>query len=191
MIFTKLYQRTATWAQRPNAVKYLYALSVAESVIFPIPPEALMIPICTMQVKNALRIAFWVTICSVIGGLMGYAIGYFLFNEIEPYIKASNYYATYLQSVEMFNEWGVWIILVAAFSPIPYKLFTISAGVLSQSLPIFILASLIGRGGRFFLVALLLRYASPRILPYIEARIEVLGWASVVILTAAIYFYYA
>lgn len=189
MIFTKLYRRTTAWAERPNALKYLYTLSVAESVIFPIPPEALMIPICTVQVKNALRIAFWVTICSVIGGLMGYALGYFLFVEIEPFIKASNYYAAYQQSVELFNEWGAWIILVAAFSPIPYKLFTISAGVLSQSLPIFILASLLGRGGRFFLVALLLRYASPRVLPYIEERIEIFGWASVVILAITIYVY--
>ena len=190
MIFAKLYRKTTSWAQRPNALKYLYALSVAESVFFPVPPEALMIPICAMQVKNALRIAFWVSICSVIGGLMGYAIGYFLFNEIEPFIKASNYYPAYQQAFELFAEWGAWIILIAAFSPIPYKLFTISAGVLSQSLPIFILASLIGRGGRFFLVALLLRYASPRVLPYFEQRIEIFGWATVVILAVTIYIYY-
>ena len=190
MIFSKLYQKTAAWAKRPDALKYLYGLSVAESVFFPVPPEALMIPVCTMQTKNALRIAFWVTICSVIGGLIGYAIGYFLFNEIEPFIKTSDYYAAYLQSVDLFNEWGVWIILIAAFSPIPYKLFTISAGVLAQSLPIFIFASLLGRGGRFFLVALLLRYAGPRILPYIESRIELFGWATVVILVITIYIYY-
>ena len=190
MIFTKLYKKTTLWAKRPDALKYLYGLSVAESVFFPIPPEALMIPVCAMQAKNALRIAFWVTICSVVGGLMGYAIGYFLFNEIEPWIKASGYYAAYLKSVDLFDEWGVWIILVAAFSPIPYKLFTISAGVLAQSLPIFILASLVGRGGRFFLVALLLRYASPRLLPYIESRIELLGWATVIVLAFAIYIYY-
>ena len=190
MIFTKLYQKTASWAQRPNALKYLYGLSVAESVIFPVPPEALMIPICTMQAKSALRIAFWVTVCSVIGGLIGYAVGYFLFNEIEPWIKTAGYYTAYSQSVELFDKWGAWIILVAAFSPIPYKLFTISAGVLTQSLPIFILASLIGRGGRFFLVALLLRYAGPKIMPYLEQRIELFGWATVVILAVIIYIYY-
>ena len=80
--------------------------------------------------------------------------------------------------------------MVAAFSPIPYKLFTISAGVLTQSLPIFILASLIGRGGRFFLVALLLRYAGPKIMPYLEQRIELFGWGTVVILAVIIYIYY-
>ena len=190
MIFSKLYKKTTSWAKRRHALKYLYGLSIAESVFFPIPPEALMIPICAMQTQHALRIAFWVTVCSVIGGLIGYGVGYFLFSEVEPLIKASSYYATYLQSVELFNEWGVWIILVAAFSPIPYKLFTISAGVLAQSLPIFIFASLLGRGGRFFLVALLLRYASPRLLPYIESRIEIFGWATVVILVLIIYISY-
>ena len=190
MIFAKLYQKTALWAKSPNALKYLYGVSVAESVIFPIPVEALLIPICTVQAKNALRIAFWVTIYSVIGGLLGYALGYFLFNEIEPWIKTAGYYAAYSQSVELFDEWGVWIILVAAFSPIPYKLFTISAGMLTQSLPIFILASLIGRGGRFFLVALLFRHAGPKIMPYIKKRIELFGWATVVILAVIIYVYY-
>ena len=190
MIFRKLYQKTAAWSRRPNALKYLYGLSVAESIFFPIPPEALMIPICSMQVQNALRIAFWVTVCSVIGGLIGYGIGYFLFSEVEPILKASNYYATYIQAAELFKEWGVWVILIAAFSPIPYKLFTISAGVLAQSLPIFIIASLVGRGGRFFLVALLLRYASPRLLPYIESRIEIFGWTAVALLAIIIYMSY-
>ncbi|MBC6414100.1 MAG: DedA family protein [Chromatiales bacterium] len=190
MIFRGLYKKTTAWAKRPQALKYLYGLSVAESVFFPVPPEALMIPICSMQTQRALYIAFWVTVCSVIGGLIGYGIGYFLFNQIEPLIKLSDYYPAYLQSVELFNEWGAWIILIAAFSPIPYKLFTISAGVLAQSLPIFIFASLVGRGGRFFLIALLLRYASPRLLPYMEDRIEIFGWATVAVLVLVIYISY-
>ena len=190
MIFARLYRKTISWAQSPNALKYLYGWSVAESVFFPIPTEALMIPICATQANNALRIAFWVTVTSVVGGLIGYAIGYFLFNEVEPWIRTAGYYTAYQQSVELFDEWGAWIILVAAFSPIPYKLFTISAGVLSQSLPIFILASLIGRGARYFLVALLLRYAGPKVMPYIEKRIELFGWAIVVILAVIIYAYY-
>ena len=189
-IFGKLYIKVVSWVERPHAKRYLYALSFAESSFFPIPPEAMMIPICTIQPQHALRVAFNVTLCSVAGGLLGYAIGAFLFYEIAPFLEHSAYWHRYQQATLLFEQWGLWIILIAAFTPIPYKVFTIAAGALEQNLLIFVVASLIGRGARFFLVALLLKYTSPKLLPYFERRIELFGWGLVALLVMIIILYY-
>lgn len=187
--FGKLYSKVVSWVERPNAKRYLYLLSFAESAFFPVPPEAMMVPICTVQPQQALRIALNVTLCSVAGGLLGYAIGMFLFHEITPFLESRGYWSSYQQAIVLFEQWGLWIILIAAFSPIPYKLFTIAAGALEQNLLIFVIASLIGRGARFLLVALLVKYASPRLLPYFERRIELFGWSLVAVLLVIIIFY--
>lgn len=150
------------WARHPYAPFYLAALSFAESSFFPIPPDVMLAPMCLARRDRAWFLAALTALASVLGGVLGYAIGFYAFSWIEPYIHEFGYGEAYNQSVAWFQEWGFWAVLVAGFSPIPYKVFTITAGALSMSFLPFTLASFIGRGSRFFLVAGLMRAGGPR-----------------------------
>ena len=152
MIFTALYNRTMLWAQHRQAPWYLGALSFAESSFFPIPPDVMLAPMALATPKRAWQFALITTITSVLGGLLGYGIGLFLFQTVEPFLHQWGYWDKYLLAVEWFEQWGFWAIFLAGFSPIPYKIFTISAGAIAMALGPFIIASCIGRGARFFLV---------------------------------------
>ena len=110
---------------------------------------------------------------------MGYAIGFFLFDSIEPWLRESHYWDAYLTGRRWFDEWGVWAVFVAGFSPIPYKIFTISAGVAVLNLPGFIIASAVGRGARFFLVAALLVAGGERVADMLQRYVERIGWGVV------------
>jgi membrane protein YqaA with SNARE-associated domain len=118
----------------------------------------------------------------VAGGLAGYIIGHFALEWITPWLQEFGYWDHYLRAQEIFAQWGFWAVLVAGFSPIPYKVFTISAGALFMNLPLFLLASVVGRGGRFFLVAGLVRWGGPKIEPMLRKYVERLGWATVLLL---------
>ena len=122
--------------------------------------------------------------------LRGYAIGYFAFDLIVPWLEGGAFWEHYETATVWFDKWGAAVVFIAGFSPIPYKVFTISAGVLDQNLLVFVVASLTGRGARFFLVALLLRWAGPKVLPMIEARINLYGWSTLAMLTALALLYY-
>ena len=136
--------------------------------------------------NKAFWFAFLTTLFSVLGGIAGYFIGYFAFEMVEPWLQTTKYWPKYLEAREGFETWGVWLVIVAGFSPIPYKLFTITAGVLGQPIIPFILASFVGRGGRFFLVAGLLKWMGPKIEPTLKKNIEWLGWISVALLVVGI-----
>ena len=185
-IFRKLYDITIRGSESPKAERYLYTLSFCESVFFPIPPDVMLAPMCAVQPNRALRFALWTTLFSVVGGLLGYMVGFFLFDQIRPWLSETDYWADYQRAVVWFERWGGWTVFTAAFSPIPYKLFTLSAGVLSQNLIVFVIASLVGRGARFVLVALILRWVGPKSLPYIKSYITEIGWGIVSILLIAI-----
>ncbi len=122
------------------------------------------------------------TVTSVLGGVVGYFLGVLVFGWLEPWLTGSHF----VQAQQMFIEWGVWIVLVAAFTPIPYKAFTISAGVMSLSLPLFVIASIVGRGARYFLVAGLLRWVGGRFEPWLRRHIEWIGWLLAGLLVAVI-----
>ncbi len=184
-VFGPLYQRVMRWSRHPHAERYLGVLSFAESSFFPIPPDVMLAPMCMAAPEKSWRYALNATAFSVLGGLAGYAIGYLLFEALEPWLKASQYWDAYLVARGWFDRYGIWAVFVAGFSPIPYKVFTIAAGVASLSLPGFFVASLIGRGARFFLVAAVVRYAGPRVEGTLLAYIERIGWAMVA-LTAAV-----
>jgi membrane protein YqaA with SNARE-associated domain len=124
------------------------------------------------------------TVTSLAGGVAGYAIGYFLFEAIEPWLHSAGYWPAYLRGKEWFDTWGVWAVFVAGFSPIPYKIFTISAGVAVLNFPGFVLASLIGRGARFFLVAGFVVAGGERMETTIKTYIERIGWGVVVLAVA-------
>ena len=180
-LFTRFYGSMMTWARHPHASYYLGGLSFAESFFFPIPPDVLLIPMTVARPARAWWFAFLTTVASVLGGVLGYFIGAFAFEYIELWLQASSYWSEFETTRAWFDEWGVWVIFVTGFSPIPYKLFTITAGLLSLAVLPFVLASFIGRGARFFLVAGLLRYAGPKFEPWVRKYVEWIGWATVLV----------
>lgn len=175
-LFSSLYAKALTWSRHPHASRYLAGLSFAESSFFPIPPDVMLAPMSLAMPKRAWYYAGLTTLMSVLGGLLGYAIGRFAFDLIQPYLHSWNYWDAYLATQEKFKLWGFWAIFLAGFSPIPYKIFTITAGVISMALPPFVLASAIGRGARFFLVAGLMAWGGERMEQALHRYVDLLGW---------------
>ena len=178
-IFSPLYARAMAWSRHRRAPWFLGWLSFAESSFFPIPPDVMLAPMSLANPRRALWFALLTTLTSVAGGLFGYLIGYFAFDAIEPWLRDSRYWPAYLRAVEWFDAWGFWAIFVAGFSPIPYKVFTIAAGVASMALLPFTLASLIGRGARFFIVAALMAWGGASMEAALQKYVDRLGWATV------------
>ena len=185
-LFENIYIKCMQAAEHKRAPSILSALSFAESSFFPIPPDVMLAPMAMRLPDKAFWFAFLTTLFSVLGGIAGYAIGYFAFDLISEWLQTTKYWGNYLHAREWFEQWGVWIIFIAGFSPIPYKLFTITAGVMAQPLFPFILASFVGRGTRFFLVAGIVKFAGPHIEPMLLKYIEWLGWIFVLILAIII-----
>ncbi len=184
-LFGPLYDRVLSWASHPHATRYLGALSFAESSFFPVPPDVMLAPMTLARPDAAGRYALLTTAASVIGGLAGYAIGYFALDLAETWLQSAGYWGGYLEVRHWFERWGFWAVLAAGFSPIPYKLFTIAAGTLSMFLPAFVVASAVGRGARFFLVAYLVRWGGPAVERRLKTHIEIVGWAFVGLLVIA------
>ena len=185
-LFGPLYDRVLGWSRHPHAERYLAGLSFAESSFFPIPPDVMLAPMCLAERSKAWRFAAVTTVTSVLGGILGYFIGVALFEAIEPWLSTSGYWDAYLKSRDWFDTYGVWAIFVAGFSPIPYKIFTIAAGVAALNLPGFIIASAVGRGARFFLVAGLIWAGGDKLESTLRRYVEGLGWAVVLIVAAGI-----
>jgi len=185
-LFSSLYKRVMVWSRHRHAPRYLAGLSFAESSFFPIPPDVMLAPMALAAPSRAWRFAVLTTIASVVGGLFGYLIGVFAFELVEPVLHNAGYYAKYMQARDWFSEWGFWAIFMAGFSPIPYKVFTITAGAISMALIPFILASLIGRGARFFLVAALMVWGGERMEDTIKQYIDRIGWIMLLLLIGVI-----
>ncbi len=180
-MFRALYDRVMRWSRHRHAEWYLGAMSFAESSFFPIPPDVMLAPMCLATPSRWLRLALITTVASVLGGLAGYAIGFVFFEAIEPWLRESAYWTSYELAREWFDQYGVWVVFIAGFSPIPYKIFTIAAGVAVLNLPGFFIASLIGRGMRFFLVAAIVRFAGVALEARLLKYIERIGWGLVVV----------
>jgi len=185
-MFASLYDRVLEWSRHRHAERYLGVLSFAESSFFPIPVDVMLAPMCLADRKRAWRYASIATVFSVIGGVAGYAIGVVGFEMLEPWLAESYYWAAYETSREWFDRYGVWVIFVAGFSPIPYKVFTIAAGVAAINLPLFVIASVIGRGARFFLVASLIVWGGDRLETTLQKHVERIGWAVVALVVVVI-----
>ncbi len=179
-VFAGLYDKVLQYARHPKAEYYLAGLSFAESSFFPIPPDAMLAPMCLADRPRAWRYAFITTIFSVLGGAFGYLIGAFAFDFVAASLQASKYWEQYLQAQAWFERWGVWAVFLAGFSPIPYKIITITAGVTGMAFLPFVLASLIGRGLRFYLVAGLIHWGGERMESALRRHVEWLGWLLVV-----------
>lgn len=189
-IFSWLYERTLQWSRHRHAAWYLGGLSFAESSFFPIPPDVVLAPMCLAEPKRAWWYATLTTVTSVAGGVFGYLIGYFAFDLIQPWIVGGKYWEAYQLAVRWFGEWGFWAILIAGFSPIPYKAFTIAAGVVGMPILPFVVASIFGRGGRFYLVAGLIKWGGPRMQGMLKNYIDRIGWITVLLLVLFMAFYY-
>jgi membrane protein YqaA with SNARE-associated domain len=190
-LFENIYNRVMEFSRRKSAPWYLSLLSFVESFILPFPPPDVMLaPMALAKPERAMRFASLTLFFSVLGGLVGYAIGAFLFDQAEPYIIEWGYQARFETVIAWFDAWGFWAVLVAGFSPVPYKIFTIAAGVLNLAIIPFVLASIIGRGARFFLLAWCLAKFGPAIEPRLVRYIEYIGWAIVAALVLVIGIYF-
>ena len=178
-LFSKLFDRVMTWSSHPKAPWYLAGLSFSESSFFPIPPDVMLAPMVLAKPESAWRFAGLTTVASVVGGAAGYLIGALAIEAIEPLLHRLDYWDAYLEARLWFQTWGFWAVLAAGFSPIPYKIFTIAAGAMSMLVVPFILASLAGRGARFFLVAGLVAWGGPRFKRKLKRHIDATGWALV------------
>jgi membrane protein YqaA with SNARE-associated domain len=181
------------WAYTPYALPALILISFAESSFFPIPPDILLIPLCLGEPKKAFRFAFYCSLASVLGGLLGYGLGYFIweagldefcFNYVpgfteEAFTKISKWYGDY----------SFWIVFTAGFSPLPYKIFTIAAGVCHAdvNLGMFLLASVVSRSARFYLEAALLRRYGEPVREFIEKRLGLMALLFCILLVGGFY----
>jgi len=187
MLFSGIYSKVMQWAAHPHAERYLIAVSAFESIFFPVPTALMVAPMAIAKPDRAVRIALIATTMSVLGGIVGYYLGHFAIGAIEPILHDMGYWDKYMTAHSWFKEWGFWAVVVAGFSPIPFKLFTLSAGALSMSLLPFVLAAIVGRSAHFFLVSLSMAWAGPRLEPMVRKYIEWLGWLTVLMIVAFIY----
>jgi len=141
----------------------------------------MLAPMCLAKPAKSWRYAAVCTFFSVLGGMAGYRVGKLAFGWIEPWLLDSRYAETFAGAVAAFETWGFWYILLAGFTPIPYKIFTVSAGVVGMPFLAFVGGSVIGRGGRFFLVAALIRLGGEKLAGQLRRYIDVIGWAMIVL----------
>ncbi len=189
-LFEKLYHSVIEASTSKAAPVALSTLSFVESFILPFPPPDVMLaPMSLAQPRKAMYFASLTLFASLLGGVVGYLIGAYGFDLVAPYIQQWGYQEVFDKAVSWFKVWGFWAVLVAGFSPVPYKIFTISAGLLSLAFIPFMLASLIGRGARFFLVAMILAHFGPAIEARLMRYIEYIGWAIVLLLCIVILYF--
>jgi membrane protein YqaA with SNARE-associated domain len=179
-IFNACFDRALCWARHRYATRYLCGLSFAESVFFPIPPDVMLAPMAMSQPARAWRFAWLATAASVLGGVVGYLLGYFMLEAwLLPLLTGTAYETKFNAAAAWFGDYGVWVVLLAGFSPIPYKVFTLGSGALHLAFWPFLLASAFGRGARFFLVAGLMRWGGAPMEAKLRQHVEWLGWLTV------------
>ena len=172
-----LYDWVIRLAGHPRAIPILGVISLLESSIFPIPPDVMLVPMVLANRDKAFRIALVCTVCSVLGGLLGYAIGYYFFETLGEWVVKTYGLQSGLAAFRAgFAEYGIWIILIKGLTPIPYKLVTIASGAAHFDLFTFVWASILTRGVRFFLVATLLWKFGEPIRAFIEKRLTLVTW---------------
>jgi len=175
-VLRRLYDWTMGLAGHRHALPALALVAFIESSLFPVPPDILIIPMVLAARSRAWRVATVATAASVVGGMLGYAIGAGLYETVgRPVLEFYGYGAKFESFRDAYNEWGAWIVAGAGFTPFPYKVITIASGVTGLNLAVFMLASLISRGARFFLLAALLWYFGPPVRRFIEANLPLLA----------------
>ncbi len=181
-LFSSLYQKVLSWSRHPQAERYLAAVSFAESSFFPVPVVLMMAPMALARRDRAWWLATLTTIASVLGGILGYLIGMFLFDSVgQPIIDFYHAGDKFLQLKGWFDKWGVWVVFLAGVSPIPYKLFTLSSGLMGLAFIPFVLASIVGRSIQFFIAAAIAVFGGDKLESGLERWIEWIGWGFIAI----------
>jgi len=169
-LFASLYKQVITWSKHQHAPKYLATVSFIESFAFPIPVAVMLLPMSFAQPKKAWALATLTLVFSVLGGMIGYALGLWAYELVEPIV--TSHQSAFDKAKSWFTEYGVWVVIVAGFSPIPYKIFTITSGLLQMAFLPFVIASIIGRASQFYLIAFLVATFGEKIEPKIHQYIE-------------------
>ena len=185
-IFSGLYDKVMGWSRHRHAPRYRAGLSFAESSFFPIPPDVMLAPMSLAKPGRAWHYALVTTLASVAGGVFGYFIGMFAFEAVAPWLEKAGYWNHYLEAKAWFDDWGFWAIFLAGFSPVPYKVFTITAGAISMAMVPFVVASAIGRGLRFFLVAGLMAWGGEPMEALLRRYVDILGWVVVALVAVVL-----
>jgi membrane protein YqaA with SNARE-associated domain len=182
-MFRKLYDWTLRMAGHRHAVRYMGAVSFAESSFFPIPPDVMLVPMVLARREQAYWIATVCTVTSVLGGMLGYAIGYFLYESIGQWLVQLYHIENKMQGLKaLYDQYGSLVILIKGLTPIPFKLVTIASGVFAFNFPLFVVLALITRGARFFLIAFLIRKYGEPVQAFIEKRLTLVSWLFLLIL---------
>lgn len=185
-LFRSLYDKMLQWAEHRHAPIYLAFLSFIEASFFPLPPDLMLAPMTITQPKRAWRYATLTTISSVLGGIFGYVLGMFFISLIDPVLIDLGYQATFLKVQHWFLLWGFYVLFFCGLTPIPYKVFTVASGAVGLPLLSFVLASVVGRSIRFFLVSGLIRLGGPKMKDYMRNYIDWVGWICLAIIMAII-----
>ncbi len=184
----RLYQWTMSLADHPRALWVLAVVAFVESSVFPIPPDVLMIPMILARPSRAWVIALVATVSSVMGGMLGYAIGYFFYETLgEPILSALGKADSMAEFNVRFNGVGFWAVLIAGVTPFPYKVITIMSGWTAMPLGTFVVTSVIARSLRFFVVAGLLRAFGAPVRTFIEKRLGLMFTIFVFVLLGGFY----
>jgi len=186
LIFAGIYKRCMEWADHPKRERYLVGVSVFESFVFPVPTALLMIPMVIATPDKAVRLATITTLMSVFGAAVGYLLGWGAMEVIEPWISKMGWLPKLELARAEFVTYGVLAVGIGAFTPAPFKIFTLAAGMLSMSFIPFLIVSLIGRGAHFFMIALLMAWAGPKMEPVVRKYIEWLGWSVIALAVAGL-----
>lgn len=182
----KLYDKAMGAAGSRHAVSWLAVVSFVESSFFPIPPDAMLMPMVLARPQKAWFYAAVCTAASVLGGILGYAIGYFAADWVHGVVASMGWAAKFAEFEALYAEHGLMVILLKGLTPFPYKIVTIASGVLHFSFPVFIAASVATRAGRFFLVAGLLKYFGPPVREFVEKRLTLVTTVVAVVIVAAL-----
>jgi len=182
-MFRALYDWTLRLASHRHAIRSMAVISFCESSFFPIPPDVMVVPMVLARRDQAYLIATVCTVSSVLGGILGYAIGYFLFDSVGQWLISVYHMGERIHGLKaLYDQWGSLVILIKGFTPIPFKLVTIASGFFQFNFPLFVLLAAITRGARFFLIAWLLkRYGAP-MQEFIERRLTLVGWTFLILL---------
>ncbi|MCG8465838.1 MAG: DedA family protein [Xanthomonadales bacterium] len=179
--FQRWYDRILQWSAHRYASVYLAIVSFIEAIFFPIPPDVMLAPMCLSRPEKAWRYALICTVASMVGAVLAYFLGAWLGEWVRPWLESGHYAEAYAAVVDAFDRYGVAALLLAGFSPIPFKVFTVSSGLLQMAFIPFVLAATVARAARFFLVAGLIRWGGPKMEGHLRRWIDWIGWGVVVL----------
>ena len=185
-LFTRSYDAIMSWARTKHAVSMLSTVSFVESFIFPIPPDLFLIPLSISNPRKAYYFAMLTTIFSVLGGVIGYLVGVYFSDLFLSTLSWMFDEKSVEITTEWMTEWGVMVVLISGFSPIPYKIFTIASGVTGLAFIPFLIASFLGRGMRFFLIGFIISKGGDNLEKRLRKYVEVIGWTGISILSTYI-----